>query len=146
MGGTKGVKVREAMTERVLTIAPERSLREAAEFMTKHNIGAAVVIDPDAPGPGIITERDVVRRLATDGPAVLDRPVADLMTTELVTCGPHDTLDDIAALMTERRIRHLPVLDAGHLAGIVSIGDVVAARLRELEQTRAQLESYIVQG
>jgi len=129
----------------VTTTGPGTTVGEFVRLLAEHRIGAVPVV-ADGDLAGIITERDVVRRLATDGAAVLDRPVSELMTTELVTCGPHDTLDEIAALMTDRRIRHLPVLDAGQLAGIVSIGDVVAARLRELEQTRAQLESYIVQG
>ena len=72
--------------------------------------------------------------------------MSGLMTTNLITCSPDDALDDIAALMTERRVRHLPVVTDGELAGIVSIGDAVAARLRELEQTREQLESYITRG
>ena len=104
-----------------------------------------LVVSGDRPA-GIISERDVVLRLAEAGAAGLDQPISELMTAELVTCAPEDSLDDIAELMTERRIRHLPVLADGELAGIVSIGDVVAARLRELEQTRAQLESYITQG
>jgi CBS domain-containing protein len=95
---------------------------------------------------GIVSERDVVRRLAAVGAAALDQEISELMTSELVTCSPEDSLDDIAVLLTERRIRHLPVMADDELAGIVTIGDVVAARLRELEQTRAQLESYITHG
>ena len=77
---------------------------------------------------------------------MLGLAVSELMTAELVTAAPTDSLDATASLMTERRIRHLPVLSGGELAGIVTIGDVVAARLRELEQTREQLENYITQG
>jgi CBS domain-containing protein len=129
----------------VVTAAPSISVAEFLSLLAEHRIGAVLVVSGERPA-GIISERDVVLRLAEAGAAALDQPISELMTTDLVTCAPEDSLDDIAELMTERRIRHLPVLADGELAGIVSIGDVVAARLRELEQTRAQLESYITQG
>jgi CBS domain-containing protein len=129
----------------VVTAAPSISVAEFLSLLAEHQIGAVLVISGGRLA-GIISERDVVLRLAEAGAAGLDQPISELMTTDLVTCAPEDSLDDIAELMTERRIRHLPVLADGELAGIVSIGDVVAARLRELEQTRAQLESYITQG
>jgi CBS domain-containing protein len=105
-----------------------------------------VVVVDDGQVVGIVSERDVVRKLAEVGGAVLEQSVADLMSTELVSSGPDDSVDDIAAQMTERRIRHLPVLSGGELVGIVTIGDVVAARINDLERTRVQLESYITQG
>jgi len=130
----------------VVTARPETTVAELVQMLAEHKIGAVPVLDGDRPA-GIVSERDVVRQLAGAGSGLLAQSVSELMTTELVTAGPNDSLDDIAALMTERRIRHLPVLDpSGGLAGIVSIGDVVAARLRELEYTRAQLENYISQG
>jgi CBS domain-containing protein len=129
----------------VITIGPSSPVTEFLRLLAQHGIGAVVVVSGERP-VGIISERDVVLRLAQAGVAVLDQPVSELMTSELVTCTAEDALEDIAMLMTERRIRHLPVLAEERLAGIVSIGDVVAARLRELEQTQAQLESYITHG
>jgi CBS domain-containing protein len=129
----------------VITAAPSASVPEFLRLLAKHGIGAVVVVSGQRP-VGIISERDVVLRLAEVGAAVLDQSVSELMSADLVTCTPDDALEDIALLMTQRRIRHLPVLAGDELAGIVSIGDVVAARLRELEQTQAQLESYITHG
>jgi len=129
----------------VITAAPSTSVADFLRLLAEHRIGAVLVMS-DERLAGIISERDVVLRLAEAGAAALDQPISELMTAELITCALEDSLDDIAELMTERRIRHLPVLDGGELVGIVSIGDVVAARLRELEQTQAQLESYITHG
>ncbi len=129
----------------VLTIAPEASAAELAAVLAENRIGAVVVVERDR-SIGIVSERDVVRGLNSEGAGVLDASVADLMTTELFTCEPADSVDRISVAMTERRIRHVPVLDGGELAGIVSIGDVVAARIRDLETARGQLESYITQG
>ncbi len=129
----------------VVTIDPSAPVTEFLRLLAEHGIGAVVVTSGERP-VGIISERDVVLRLAETGATALDQPVSELMSSDLVTCTAEDALEDIAMLMTERRIRHLPVLAGERLAGIVSIGDVVAARLRELEQTQAQLESYITHG
>jgi len=128
----------------VVTAGPDQTIADLVALLAEHNIGAVPILD-DGRLAGIVSERDVVRRLA-DGPDVLTRPASELMSTDLATAAPEDSLDDIASLMTDRRIRHLPVLADGGLAGIVTIGDVVAARLRELEETRQQLENYITQG
>lgn len=138
-----GILARKGST--VITAPPSASVSDFIRLLAEHRIGAVLVVS-EGRTEGIISERDVVRRLADAGAAALEQPISELMTTELVTCSPEDSLDDIAALMTERRIRHLPVLAGDELAGIITIGDVVAARLRELEQTRAQLESYITHG
>jgi CBS domain-containing protein len=129
----------------VVTTGTSSTVTELVGMLSEHNIGALVVVDGDRV-VGIVSERDVVRQLAEVGPAVLEQTVADLMSTELVSSSPQDLVDDIAAQMTDRRIRHLPVLSDGKLVGIVTIGDVVAARLHELERTRGQLESYITGG
>lgn len=129
----------------VVTMKPDATVTELVRTLGEHKIGAVVVVR-DGQTVGIVSERDVVRRLAEVGAAVLDQPVSELMSADVISCGPNDALDDIAEQMTERRIRHLPVLADGELAGIVTIGDVVAARIHELEQTRVQLESYITQG
>jgi CBS domain-containing protein len=129
----------------VVTTGAGSTVAELVGMLAEHNIGALVVVDGDQV-VGIVSERDVVRKLAEIGTGVLEQTVADLMSTELVRSSPDDVVDDIAAQMTERRIRHLPVLSDGELVGIVTIGDVVAARIHELERTRVQLETYITQG
>jgi CBS domain-containing protein len=95
---------------------------------------------------GIVSERDVVRDLDQFGPELLRRPVAEIMSAVAVTCRPDDPVDDLAALMTNNRVRHVPVLDDGRLVGIVSIGDVVKNRMEELQAERQQLRAYITGG
>jgi CBS domain-containing protein len=129
----------------VVTTGTGSTVTELVGMLAEHNIGAVVVVDGGRV-VGIVSERDVVRKLSEAGTAVLEQTVADLMSTELVSSTPDDPVDDIAARMTDRRIRHLPVLSGGELVGIVTIGDVVAARIHELERTRGQLESYITRG
>ena len=129
----------------VVTISSNAPVSEMVASLAEHKIGALVVVDDDRT-VGIVSERDVVRRLHRVGAQVLELPVSELMTTDVISCEPTDSVDQIGAAMTEKRIRHLPVLDKGELAGIVTIGDVVAARIADLEQTRGQLESYITQG
>jgi CBS domain-containing protein len=129
----------------VVTITPTESVRDLLARLAEHNVGALVVIDNDRV-VGIISERDIVRQLHERGENVLAATVSDLMTATVVSCGPDDSVDDVGATMTERRIRHMPVLAAGKLAGIVTIGDVVARRIRQLEQDRGQLEQYITHG
>jgi CBS domain-containing protein len=110
--------------------------------LARHNVGAMVVVDGDTV-VGIVSERDIVRQLDERGAALLTAPVSEIMTTSVVTCTPTDSVDSLAATMTERRVRHMPVLVDGKLAGIVSIGDVVKSRITELETDREQLASYI---
>ncbi len=95
---------------------------------------------------GIVSERDVVRKLHEYGPGLLGRPVADVMSPVVVTCSPEDRVDDLAALMTDNRVRHVPVLVDGRLVGIVSIGDVVKNRMAEMSAQHQQLQAYITQG
>jgi CBS domain-containing protein len=130
----------------VATVEPETTVTELLTALAEHNIGAMVVLGPDGSLAGIVSERDVVRGLPGAGAALLDHPVAQIMTTELFTCTPDDSVDSLTVLMTERRIRHVPVLDNGRLAGIVSIGDVVKSRIKKLEEDQQQLEAYITQG
>ena len=129
----------------VVTIAPGDSVRDLLSALAQHNVGALVVVDNDQV-VGIISERDIVRQLDERGEAVLAATVSDLMTATVVSCAPDDAVDSIAGAMTELRIRHMPVLASGRLAGIVTIGDVVAGQIRQLEQDRGQLEQYITQG
>jgi CBS domain-containing protein len=129
----------------VATITPETSVAGLLTELTVHNIGAMVVVSPDGL-VGIVSERDVVRKLHELGAEILRRPVSEIMTTVVATCTPDDTVDSLSALMTENRVRHVPVVVGGRLAGIVSIGDVVKTRMEELEAEHQQLQSYITQG
>ena len=126
----------------VATATPATTLAELLALLSRYNVGAVPVLDGDAL-VGIVSERDIVRRLHARGPGLFDATVADLMTVDVVTCSPQDRAADLARVMTERRIRHLPVCDAGGLVGIVSIGDLVKARIDQLENEREQLASYI---
>ncbi len=129
----------------VVTIPSDATVSDLLASLAEHKIGALVVVE-DGRTAGIVSERDVVRRLHRVGAEILQLPVSQLMTTDVISCEPTDSVDEIGAAMTERRIRHMPVLDQGELAGIVTIGDVVAARIADLEQTRGQLENYITHG
>lgn len=127
----------------VRTIGPEASVRTLLRLLAEHNVGALVVTAGDGALCGIVSERDVARRLDRDGPAVLDTPLSRIMTTEVFTCGPQDQVDDVMRVVTEHRVRHMPVLSGDGLVGIVSIGDLVRARIDELEQERDHLHAYI---
>ncbi|MEV6898365.1 CBS domain-containing protein [Amycolatopsis sp. NPDC051372] len=130
----------------VATVAPGTTVTELLAGLARHNVGAMVVVTPEGAIAGIVSERDVVRRLNEHGPLVLDGPVADIMTKMVASAGPDDSVDELSVLMTERRIRHVPVLEDGRLAGIISIGDVVKSRIEQLEKSQEQLEAYIAQG
>ena len=118
------MKVRDAMTEEVLTITPGRSLREAARFMTEHNVGAIVVLDPEQPGPGIVTERDLVRSLGR-GEDPDDESVAEHLTTRAVFADCEWDLLKAADTMAEGGFRHLVVVENGDVAGIISMRDII---------------------
>jgi CBS domain-containing protein len=118
------VKVREAMTEVVLTMTPGRSLREAARFMVEHNVGAAVIVDPEQPGPGIVTERDLVRSLGR-GEDPDSELVGDHLTSNAVFADAEWGLDDAADAMARGGFRHLVVLDHGEIEGIISMRDII---------------------
>jgi CBS domain-containing protein len=128
----------------VATITQTSTLRQAVEQLTERRIGALVVSGDGKAIEGIVSERDIVRATAAGGPGALDGSVGSVMSTDVVTCSAGDGVDRLMELMTSRRIRHLPVVDdRGQLAGIVSIGDVVKARLSELEQENHALAEYI---
>jgi len=129
----------------VATISPTATVSELLAELSENNIGAMVVLADDGIA-GIVSERDIVRRLHERGSAALRAPVSEIMTTAVATCTPDETVDHLTVLMTERRIRHVPVVSNGRLAGIVSIGDVVKSRMDELEHAQEQLQAYIVQG
>lgn len=129
----------------VLTVSPDMTVGELVDGLVTRNVGAMVVVD--ATGPvGIVSERDVLRSLHAHGVDALGRQVADIMTTQVVTCTAGDSVDVLSGLMTTNRVRHVPVVDGGALTGIVSIGDVVKTRMEELEAQQEHLEAYITQG
>ena len=128
----------------VVTIADTATLVEAAEALDSHNIGALVVIDAQARPVAIMTERDIVRELAVNGAASLQRSVANAMTPVFLTATRDETVESVMMRMTGRRVRHLPVLEDGKLAGIVSIGDVVKAKIADAEAQTAAMRDYIL--
>jgi len=129
----------------VVTIRPQATVTELLAGLAEMNIGAMVVVG-DKGLEGIVSERDVVRQLHKRGSSLLAQPVSSIMTSVVATCTPRDTVDHLNVLMTQNRVRHIPVLDNGRLAGIVSIGDVVKTRMEELETEQQQLQAYITQG
>ncbi|MCU0261363.1 MAG: CBS domain-containing protein [Ilumatobacteraceae bacterium] len=131
----------------VAVVAQTATLADAAQQLRDRGIGALVVSGDGSAIEGIVSERDVVRALAAHGASALGRTVGSTMSTDVVTCTASDPVERLMSLMTERRIRHLPVVDeAGRLAGIISIGDVVKSRLGELENENKALFDYITHG
>ncbi len=139
-------QILDAKGRDVATVAPDATVREAVAELARRNLGALVVTEDGTSVAGILSERDVVRHLAADGGDVLDRPVRELMATEVATCGGHDDTESMMATMTEGRFRHLPVVEDGALRGIISIGDVVKVRIDELATEAEQLVGYIRSG
>ena len=128
----------------VITIAPDATVRELVDLLATHNVGALIVSVDGESVDGIVSERDVVRRLH-DRTDVLDILVSEIMTSAVRTCEGEEPLTELMQVMTEHRIRHVPVLSDGKLTGIISIGDVVKNRIGELEFERDQLDSYVHQ-
>jgi CBS domain-containing protein len=126
----------------VVTVQPAATVRELLGMLAEHNIGALVVSVDGSSVDGIVSERDVVRHLHQNE-AVLDSPVSAIMSSQVRTCQVRDTVDEVMAVMTDLRVRHVPVVKDGALAGIVSIGDVVKSRMSELTFERDQLDSYV---
>jgi CBS domain-containing protein len=126
----------------VITVGPDASVRDLLGRLAEHNVGALVVSRDGNSVDGIVSERDVVRRLHGDE-SLLDASVSSIMTTEVRTCEPQNVVNELMQVMTEHRIRHVPVLHEGRLVGIISIGDVVKSRMSELEFERDQLDSYV---
>lgn len=127
----------------VVTIGPDHTLAEAVACLNERRIGAVVVVDGSGSVMGIISERDVVRAIASSGAGVLGDKVSSRMTAKVVTCLPTSGIDEIMGLMTDGKFRHVPVIDGGRLAGIVSIGDVVKQRLAAVEAEHRAMRDYI---
>ena len=127
----------------VVTAEPNATLGEVVRILSARRIGAVVVTGADRRIVGILSERDVVRVLGETGASVLDQPIADVMTRKVTTCSLGDTIIELMERMTEGKFRHMPVVDQGRLAGLVSIGDVVKWRVHEMEDESAALRDYI---
>jgi CBS domain-containing protein len=127
----------------VYSVAESASLKEAAELLDTRKVGAMVILNEAGGLIGVLSERDIVRAVARSGAGALKHPVSELMTRQVVTARPKDTIESAMDLMTDRRIRHLPVVESGRLIGIVSIGDLVKWRIAEAAAEVAAIRSYI---
>ena len=130
----------------VFTVTPGTTVAQVAQQLSTRRIGSVLVPGDSQTIAGIVSERDLVRALARHGAAALDLEVRQIMTREVVTCHPDDSIERVMGLMTAGRFRHLPVEDGGELVGLVSIGDVVKARLEEAKHETEALKAYIVAG
>ena len=130
----------------IITATEQDDIAAISKLLGHHKIGAVLVVDSDRHVKGVISERDIVRGLSESGDACLRKGVSDLMTSNVITCAPSDTIDEVMSLMTERRIRHLPVMEGDILVGFISIGDVVKARMDEVEREAAAMRDYIATG
>jgi CBS domain-containing protein len=128
---------------KIVSVAPEATLAEAADTLAKHNIGAVLILSAGGAPAGILSERDIVRVIAKCGPQILSCRVADCMTSPVAACEEDDAVEDVAELMTRRRFRHLPVVENGRVIGLVSIGDVVKSRIEETVREAQALKEYI---
>ena len=137
-----GDLLRNKPRHEVITISPEASVRELIALLAEHNVGALIVSADGASVDGIVSERDVVRRLV-EHDEVLQGRVSSIMTSSVETVDEQGLVDDLMKTMTERRIRHVPVVTGGRLTGIISIGDIVKHRIDQLEFERDQLDSYV---
>jgi CBS domain-containing protein len=127
----------------VFAVGPDDSVADAVSLLNEKNIGAVIVRDASDKVVGILSERDVVRRLGQRGAEALSMRVADCMTANPFTCAPDETVDELMSKMTQKRIRHLPVTEAGRIIGVISIGDVVKRKIEEAEHEAAALKEYI---
>jgi CBS domain-containing protein len=127
----------------VITVGPDHTLHEASQLLARHNIGAVIVVDGDGKPVGILSERDIVRKLAEDGSNCLTLSIGEVMTKDLIIAVLEDELGYLSNIMTDKRIRHLPVMHGDDLVGIVSIGDVVKAQRDQFKGEARMYEQYI---
>ena len=130
----------------VFSITPDASVTDAARYLRDKGIGAALVLDQAGAAAGVFSERDLVNAIADQGNTALTLKVGDLMSRDVISCTPTDPIPTVMATMTERRVRHLPVVDGGKVVGVVSIGDVVKSRIAEAETEAEALKAYIASG
>jgi CBS domain-containing protein len=127
----------------VITAKPDHTIHDVAKVLGANRIGAVVVVHEDGSLAGIVSERDIVRVLGAEGPSALSKPVSEIMSRNVRTCKTGDSERELMSLMTAHRIRHLPVIENGKLAGMVSIGDVVKLRIESVEREAEEMKSYI---
>ena len=139
-------EILKAKGDSVFTISPGETLARAAARLNEHRVGALVVHDEADGIAGIVSERDVGRAVAKAGASALDQPVSGFMTRDVIYAGPTEPVDSLLSRMTDRRVRHLPVSDGGRLVGIVSIGDLVKAKIAETVEEAQSLKAYIAAG
>ena len=145
--GQPGLSVAAILADKggeIFTVPPEMSVKDVVAELNRRRVGALVVVDSDIKPVGIISERDVVRYLDTKGLEVFESQVREIMTADPKTCTPDDKLEDVMKRMTDGRFRHLPVVDAGKLCGLVSIGDAVKHRMMEIEYENLKMKQAIV--
>ncbi len=129
----------------VISVSPGDTVEQAAGILAEHKIGAILVMEGDTIA-GVLSERDIVRAIGTKGSKTLKGPVSELMTEKVITCAKDDSIANVMGLMTDKRIRHVPVMEKGKLLGIVSIGDLVKERIAQSEHEAAALRDYISAG
>jgi len=127
----------------VFTVEPGDSVQTIVDMLARHRIGAVVVVNPSGGIAGIVSERDVVRAMVGNAAAVVNKTASDIMTSKVRTCTPNDSEAELMQMMTDGRIRHLPVIANGRVAGMVSIGDVVKLRIESMEAEADQMKTYI---
>jgi CBS domain-containing protein len=130
----------------VFSVTPGTSVAQISQQLSTRRIGSVLVLDDDSSVTGIVSERDLVRAFASHGAKAMELEARHVMTRDIVTCDPDDSIDQVMGTMTRGRFRHLPVVRHGELLGLVSIGDVVKARLEEAEHETEALKAYIVAG
>ncbi len=130
----------------IITAKADDAISVIAGLLGEHRIGAVLVMGEGQDVQGVISERDIVRGLANSGTGCLKMKASELMTSNVISCAPSDTIDQVMSLMTDKRIRHLPVMEDGVLKGFISIGDVVKRRMDEVEQEAAAMRDYIATG
>ena len=139
----RSILIGKSSSDIATTVAGQK-IGEAAKLLDQRRIGALLVVDEQRSLAGILSERDIVRGLSRHGSAVMDMQVGQLMTADVLTCTPEETIEEVMGTMTSHRIRHLPVLEGGRLAGIITIGDVVKARLEETTLQVDSLREYVM--
>jgi CBS domain-containing protein len=140
------VNILQNKGEKVYAVGADDTLETAARELAEKRVGAVVVLEKDGALAGVLSERDIIREIAKKGQSALQTTVSAAMTTSVITAGPDETVDDGLARMTDRRIRHLPVIVQGRLIGIVSIGDLVKRKIEEVEAHAAAMQHYISAG
>lgn len=130
----------------IITANTDDEVSVICKILSEHKIGAILVMDQEKKLAGVISERDIVRALSESGNSCLICKAKDLMTSKVISCSPTDTIDEVMSLMTEKRIRHLPVIDDGNLTGFISIGDVVKSRMDQVEREAEAMRDYIATG